>query len=205
MGITPKSYLITAHQIRLWPALTVRCIESEGEPSCTEWRAEVALRKVCKNIDHKDANRITIFNSWQMEWQLRHKGSRPGAMVLWQVSRDGRMVVWLGISSTRPSWRIRIRQATLPSSQQNKNNHNEKAVIYNVNNIIQIYMIRCSINPNQETDLIKIKIFVHVKIDLVISENQKCLLSVYMNVCTFVVWICKVYTKIISQNSDLEK
>ena len=30
MGITPKSYLITAHQIRLWPALTVRCIESEG-------------------------------------------------------------------------------------------------------------------------------------------------------------------------------
>ena len=55
-------------------------------------------------------------------------------------------------------------------------------------------MIRCSINPNQETDLVKIKILVHVKIDLVISENQKCLLSVYMNVCTFVVWICKVYT-----------
>lgn len=63
MGITPKSYLITAHQIRLWPALTVRCIESEGETSCIERRAEVALRKVCKNIDHKDANRITIFNS----------------------------------------------------------------------------------------------------------------------------------------------
>ena len=27
-------------------------------------------------------------------------------------------------------------------------------------------MIRCSINPNQETDLVKIKILEHVKIDL---------------------------------------
>lgn len=79
-------------------------------PSCEGAKADLPLHRFYENIDHKDANRITFFNSWQIEWQIKPSRSRPSrsSVVTGVLGRKGwfSMCVCVYVTYTRNKWQI---------------------------------------------------------------------------------------------------
>lgn len=81
-----------------------------GTLSCEGAKADLPLHRFYENIDHKDANRITFFNSWQIEWQIKPSRSWPciSSVVTGVSGRKGwfSMFVCVCVTSAWNIWQI---------------------------------------------------------------------------------------------------